>query len=59
MRGRNLFALISLAEISEFLPICQGNTRDKPKVQTQQQATTPLDPVSANNIFCHCFMPVI
>ena len=54
MRGRNLFALVSLAEIWELLLICQDNAGDKPKVQTQQQATTPLDPASANNISCHC-----
>lgn len=59
MRGRNLFALVSLAEIWELLPKCQGNAGDKPTVQTQQEGTTPLDLASANNISCHCCMPVI
>lgn len=59
MSGRNLFALVSLVEIWELLPICQGHAGDKPKVRTQQQATTPLDLASANNISCHCCMPVI
>lgn len=59
MRGRNLFALVSSAEIGELPPICQGNAGDKPKVQTQQQANAPLDPASTNNISCCCFMPMI
>lgn len=59
MRGINLFALVPSAEIYVLLPICHGNIGDKPKVQTYQQATTPLGMASANNSSCHCYVPVI